>query len=78
MKHSVFISREPEQAVDLKAFCTQRNWGLWAQSFIQFNGVSFQLPTQWEVIFFPSPRAVSYFFESTHPTILLDKLISCS
>jgi uroporphyrinogen-III synthase len=78
MKHSVFISRVPEQAVDLMAFCTQRNWRLCAQSFIQFSSVSFQLPTQWEVIFFPSPRAVSYFFESTLPTILLDKLIACS
>ena len=78
MKHSVFISREPEQAADLMAFCYQRNWLLCTQSFIQFNAVPFQLPTKWQVIFFPSPRAVSYFFESTHPTILLDKLIACS
>ena len=78
MNQSVFITREPEQAADLMAFCTQHNWFLCAQSFIQFNAVPFQLPAKWQVIFFPSPRAVSYFFESSHPTILLDKLIACS
>jgi uroporphyrinogen-III synthase len=78
MQHSVFISKNLDEVVALQALCKQFQWNFHAQSMIQFESTSFTVPTGWEVVFFPSPRAVSYFFESSHPTILLDKLIACS
>ncbi len=78
MNQSVFISREPEQVIDLLTFCKERQWGLIAQSFIHFTESTFELPSGWEVIFFPSPRSVSFFFKTINPEKLADKRIACA
>jgi uroporphyrinogen-III synthase len=78
MNQSVFISREPEQVVDLLRFCKEKQWEFIAQSFIHFTESTFETPSGWKVIFFPSPRAVSFFFKKINPEKLADKQIACA
>ena len=78
MQHSVFISKNIDEVVALQALCKQFQWNFHAQSLIQFESTSFSVPTGWEVVFFPSPRAVSFFFEQQNATTLSGKLLACA
>ena len=78
MQHSVFISKNIDEVVALQALCKQFQWNFHAQSMIQFESTSFTVPTGWEVVFFPSPRAVSFFFEQQKSATLSGKLLACA
>jgi uroporphyrinogen-III synthase len=78
MQHSVFISKNLDEVVALQALCKQFQWNFHAQSMIQFESTSFTVPTGWEVVFFPSPRAVSFFFEQQNAATLRGKLLACA
>ncbi|MFM7668072.1 MAG: uroporphyrinogen-III synthase [Bacteroidota bacterium] len=59
---SIFISRNQEDVQDLRNWSDSQNFELISKSLIQFESVSFEIPENWDVIFFPSPRAVDFFF----------------
>jgi uroporphyrinogen-III synthase len=60
---SIFISRNQEDVQELRNWSDSQNLELISKSLIQFESVSFEIPENWEVIFFPSPRAVDFFFK---------------
>jgi len=74
MAKSIFISKHPEETLELQQFADANNIQLTAKSFLQFKPVPFELPFQYDVIFFGSPRAVM-FFQSRH-AIPNNKLIA--
>jgi len=50
--------------VHLPAFCAEHSIDLIAQSFIQFSAVPFEVKKPFEVVFFGSVRAASFFLSS--------------
>jgi uroporphyrinogen-III synthase len=78
MQHSVFISRNNDEVVALQELCKRFQWDLHAHSLIKFKSTSFNVPSGWEVIFFPSPRAVSFYFENKNSVYLSGKTIACA
>ncbi len=61
MFKSLFISKNAAELGELSPFLEDRSIELIATSFLQFQPVSFALDTSYDVIFFGSPRAVTFF-----------------
>jgi uroporphyrinogen-III synthase len=61
-KFSIFISRNDEDVKELRDWCNNQNFQLISKSLIGFVNTPFNIPSNWDVIFFPSPRAVDFFF----------------
>ena len=59
---SIFISRNQEDVHELSTWCNSQNLVINSKSLIEFAETSFTIPKNWDVIFFPSPRAVDFFF----------------
>lgn len=60
IKH-VFISKDLTELAHLPAFCAEHSIDLIAQSCIQFSAVPFEVKEPYEVVFFGSVRAASFF-----------------
>ena len=76
MSFRVFISRNKNEVVKLSQFCENRNWQLFSKSLISFQPVSFEVSTDFDVVFFPSPRAAQYFLSENFNGDLSNKCIA--
>jgi uroporphyrinogen-III synthase len=75
---SIFISRNQDDVQLLQCFCEMHNLKLISKSLIEFNKTTFLLPKKWDVLFFPSPRAVEFFFNQFTFYDFSDKKIACA
>ena len=75
---SIFISRNQDDVLLLQCFCEMHNLKLISKSLIEFNKTAFILPKKWDVLFFPSPRAVDFFFNQFTFYDFSDKKIACA
>lgn len=57
----IFISKDFTELAHLPAFCAEHSLELIAQSCIQFSAVPFEVKKPFEVVFFGSVRAASFF-----------------
>lgn len=64
MNFAVFISKTVDSDGILASWCAANNVVLRAESLLMFEPVQFELATDFEVVFFASPRAVKFFFEA--------------
>jgi uroporphyrinogen-III synthase len=60
----LFISKDLTELAHLPAFCAEHSIDLIAQSCIQFSAVPFVVKKPFEVVFFGSVRAASFFLSS--------------
>lgn len=61
---TLFISKSDDQlSVELKQFCIERKIELIAHSFLRFSPVISKIPTDYDAVFFGSPRAVDFFLQ---------------
>lgn len=60
---TLFISRNLSKDSELRAFCTEKNIQLIAESLIDFVGVEVNEVAETSVVFFTSPRSVFYFLQ---------------
>lgn len=58
---SIFLSSESDSSLPLVEFCRQHNIHLTRKSLITFQTVDFSIPSEWEVVFFSSPRSFDFF-----------------
>jgi uroporphyrinogen-III synthase len=75
---SIFISRNQEDISELHTLCLRQNLKLISNSLIEFVETSFRISENWDVIFFPSPRAVDFFFRQDFRLDLSIKKIACA
>jgi uroporphyrinogen-III synthase len=61
MSLSLFISKNRSEIQLLEDFAKEHSLTVEASSFLHFRPIPFELPTQFDVIFFSSPRAVTFF-----------------
>lgn len=61
MSRSIFISKNASEVSVLKNFCDSNNFNLLAESLIQFTPIDFTIECEFDVIFFNSPRSVTFF-----------------
>lgn len=65
---SLYISKNSSEIPELIEFCSAHSIELAARSMIQFVPISYDLPGNYEAIFFGSPRAVMFFLaQSSFP-----------
>lgn len=76
MSPRLFISKELTDIPNLETFCSENNIQLFAHSFLTFNGLPFELPSAFDIIFFSSPRSVTFFFEQHQ--LPINTLIACA
>src|SRR5574343_307969 len=57
----IFISKDLTELAHLPAFCAEHSIDLIAQSCIQFSPLPFEVKEPYEVVFFGSVRAASFF-----------------
>ncbi|MDB2657129.1 uroporphyrinogen-III synthase [Crocinitomicaceae bacterium] len=65
MLKSIFISKHSGETLELQQFADASDIQLTSKSFLEFKPVAFELPSNFDVLFFGSPRAV-VFFQSRH------------
>ena len=58
---SVFISKNANEISELESFCRESGFELTARSMISFQAVPFVVNSNFEVVFFSSPRSVMFF-----------------
>jgi uroporphyrinogen-III synthase len=61
MSFRIFISRNKQEVLKLAEFCKNRNWQLFPKSLISFHSIPFVVKSDFDVVFFPSPRAAQFF-----------------
>ena len=67
MIRSLFISREPEDATELSAFCQEQSIELIAHSLIRFEAIPFEINQSYDVVFFASIRTAEFFLKEVTP-----------
>lgn len=67
MIRSLFISREPEDATELSAFCQKQSIELIAHSLIRFEAIPFEINQSYDVVFFASIRTAEFFLKEVTP-----------
>ena len=65
MGKSIFISKDRKEVDEFADFLKADNAKLIAHSFLSFKAIDFSINVEYSVVFFGSPRAVFYFFESS-------------
>jgi uroporphyrinogen-III synthase len=60
---TLFISRNLSQDSELRAYCSEKNIQLIAESLIEFVGINVDEMAEASVVFFTSPRSVFYFLQ---------------
>jgi uroporphyrinogen-III synthase len=78
MSFRIFISRSENEVLKLAEFCKNRNWTIFAKSLISFQLVPFQIPSDFQVVFFPSPRAAQFFLDNSSTPNLSNTLVACA
>lgn len=63
LKTQLFISKSLESIVHFSDWCSQQDIHLNAESFLAFHAVSHTVKRPYDIIFFPSPRAVEFFLQ---------------
>lgn len=58
---SIFLSSESDSSLPLVSFCEENAISILRKSFITFDAVAFELPSEWDVVFFSSPRSFDFF-----------------
>lgn len=78
MSFRIFISRKPNEVLKLREFCELIGWHLLARPLISFQSVPIEIATDFDVLFFPSPRAVQFFFNENTRLNVSNKLMACA
>ena len=73
---SIFLSSNSDSSLPIVDFCNKNGILLARRSFISFQQVPFEVPNDWEVVFFSSPRSFD-FFVSDHFILESDQQIAC-
>lgn len=73
---SIFLSSESDSSLPIVDFCQENDLLLVRKSFISFQKVPFQFPTDWQVVFFSSPRSADFFI-SEEFKLKSDQQIAC-
>jgi uroporphyrinogen-III synthase len=60
---TIFLSSESKSSLPIVQFCADRNIKLIRQSLISFKALDFEVPADWEVVFFSSPRSFDFFYK---------------
>ena len=76
LAHKVFISKQASEVQDLNNFLNSNGDRLVAHSFLHFEKIEFELESNYDVVFFGSPRAVIFF--KAQATIPENVLIACA
>lgn len=58
---SIFLSSESDSSLPLVSFCKENAISILRKSLISFDSVEFELPLEWDVVFFSSPRSFDFF-----------------
>ena len=61
MAKRLFISKSNSETVSLSEFLSARNTELLSHSFLHFEGVKFKVDSNYDILFFTSPRSVLFF-----------------
>lgn len=75
MNSRIFISKNLSEVTQLNEICSASNVELEAFSFLDFEPADFEIDTDFDVIFFSSPRSVTFFL--SRYSINSDKAIAC-
>lgn len=62
---SIFLSSDTDSSLPILHFCNENHILLVRKSFISFQQIPFQVPTNWDVVFFSSPRSFDFFVSDT-------------
>ncbi len=73
---SIFLSSTSDSSLPIVDFCSENGILLARRSFISFQQVPFEVPDEWEVVFFSSPRSFD-FFVSDHFSFESNQQIAC-
>lgn len=73
---SIFLSSETDSSLPIRDFCNENQILLVRKSFISFQQIPFQVPTNWDVVFFSSPRSFD-FFVSENFVLKANQEIAC-
>ena len=73
---SLFISKSLEEVPALASFCAKNSIELTAHSFLKFAAVPFQVNESFDILFFASPRAVTFYLAQA--TIPKTAQIACA
>lgn len=65
MRTKLFISSDLKEETVLAEFCKKKNWELTAKSQIDFLPLNFIVRSDYDVVFFSSPRSFNYFIRSS-------------
>ncbi|MCO4814358.1 MAG: uroporphyrinogen-III synthase [Flavobacteriales bacterium] len=76
MVKSIFISKTPDEVRVLFDFLLENDQSLIAQSFLSFDNVNFTVSSEFDIVFFNSPRSVQFFLENHK--LENDTLIACT
>lgn len=60
-KIKLFISTQLDPNSELTQFCCEQNWKCTGHSFLSFNQLNFENSSEYDVVFFASPRSYHYF-----------------
>lgn len=58
---SIFLSSNSDSSLPIVDFCNENEILLARRSFISFQQIPFEIPNEWEVVFFSSPRSFDFF-----------------
>ena len=61
MSNRLFISKNNAETENLSTFLSSRDTELLSHSFLHFEGVKFEVDSNYDIIFFTSPRSVLFF-----------------
>ena len=75
LNKSIFISKSNKDLELLPKFCSQNEILLHAESLIRFEGLYFENPEKFDVVFFASIRAAHFFLE--HQPLHSSILVAC-
>lgn len=58
---SIFLSSDKQSSLPIVDFCYENQIQLIRKSLISFQGIPFEIPKKWDVVFFSSPRSFDFF-----------------
>lgn len=73
---SIFLSSENSSSLPLVDFCQENDLLLVRKSFISFRKIPFEIPPDWKVLFFSSPRSFEFFISEDF-NLETDQQIAC-
>jgi uroporphyrinogen-III synthase len=76
MQTSLFISKHLNEIPLLVDYCFKHSIQLKAHSFLKFEAIPFDVPENFDILFFSSPRSVDFFL--TYSQIPKNVLIACA